>query len=362
MDAAQYADIFARAAATGNHDELVKVAAAFQKEALLSPEASAKLQSFFANPATQNALIGAGAGGLLGLVQPRRKLRNALQMALLGGGMGLGYSALMGQLGGGAKAPEAGAAPAAANAAAPGAAAAGAEQTTAGPAQLPADLTDAQRRALAAGGEGNAPLAAGLGAAAGGGLLYRGSKNMADAAANRLGRFSGEQLRTYAASGGTDADAIKLLNQRLGPGPNREARIKALIDDVAQRGLPAGAKYTGPSAQLDRRMRREIGKVTRVLDRGRIETTPLFRQLEAGRLARMANTIDPKITVNPRGLAADLRRVARPSTMSRRTLLPTLLRTGLGLAGGTAGAIGGAYANQQMNLGNLLPAGGAQPK
>lgn len=46
-----------------------------------------------ANPYAQNALIGAGAGGLIGLLQPKNKRRAALNYALMGGLGGLGVTA-----------------------------------------------------------------------------------------------------------------------------------------------------------------------------------------------------------------------------------------------------------------------------
>jgi hypothetical protein len=51
-------------------------------------------QPYLADPRVRNALIGAGAGGLVGLMQPKRKMRNALTYGLVGGlgGAGLTYA------------------------------------------------------------------------------------------------------------------------------------------------------------------------------------------------------------------------------------------------------------------------------
>ena len=56
-------------------------------------EKQADLQSVLSNPYVQNAALGAGAGGLLGLVRGKNKRRAMLDYALMGGVGGLGATA-----------------------------------------------------------------------------------------------------------------------------------------------------------------------------------------------------------------------------------------------------------------------------
>lgn len=58
----------------------------FEKEAL-------ELKDVMSNPYAQNALLGAGAGGLIGLMQGKKKRRAMLDYALMGGIGGLGATA-----------------------------------------------------------------------------------------------------------------------------------------------------------------------------------------------------------------------------------------------------------------------------
>jgi hypothetical protein len=58
----------------------------FEKEAL-------ELKDVLSSPYTQNALIGAGAGGLIGMLQGKKKRRATLDYALMGGLGGLGATA-----------------------------------------------------------------------------------------------------------------------------------------------------------------------------------------------------------------------------------------------------------------------------
>jgi hypothetical protein len=82
-------------------------------------------QPYLADPRVRNALLGAGAGGLVGMLQPKRKMRNALTYGLIGG---LGGAGLTQVFGGGAPAASAPPAAGAANTTPP--AAAGAANTT----------------------------------------------------------------------------------------------------------------------------------------------------------------------------------------------------------------------------------------
>jgi len=95
MDAEKLDDIsrsLALCAVTGNRSELVKVAAEYTKQA-------AGPMDYLANPYVRNALLGLGAGGLVGMLQPKRKLRNALTYGLVGGLGGVGLTPLLNQLG-----------------------------------------------------------------------------------------------------------------------------------------------------------------------------------------------------------------------------------------------------------------------
>lgn len=55
--------------------------------------ANVDLSQIASSPYLQNALIGAGAGGLVGMMQPKNKRRSALNYALMGGLGGLGVTA-----------------------------------------------------------------------------------------------------------------------------------------------------------------------------------------------------------------------------------------------------------------------------
>jgi hypothetical protein len=63
-----------------------------------------------ANPYVRNALIGAGAGGVVGLMQPKRKLRDVLTYGLLGATAGTGLAGIQGLTRGAEPAGAAGAA------------------------------------------------------------------------------------------------------------------------------------------------------------------------------------------------------------------------------------------------------------
>lgn len=59
----------------------------------LGKQANIDIRQLAANPYVQNALLGVGAGSLIGLVQPKNKRRAALNYALMGGLGGLGVTA-----------------------------------------------------------------------------------------------------------------------------------------------------------------------------------------------------------------------------------------------------------------------------
>lgn len=102
MDAEKLNDIarsLALCAVTGDRTELVKLASEYTKEA-------AGPMDYLANPYVRNALLGLGAGGLVGMLQPKRKLRNALTYGLVGGLGGLGLTPLLNQFGSTTAQPE----------------------------------------------------------------------------------------------------------------------------------------------------------------------------------------------------------------------------------------------------------------
>lgn len=326
MEAEKYADIFARCAITGQREELTKLASEFNKSAVLD---MASLQAALANPAVRNSLIGAGAGGLLGLVQPKRKGINALQLALMGGLGGLGATYAFPDLFG-----SAGAAAAPAGAAAAGAA----------PALDPTKLTP-ERRAVRETGDGS-PVSATAGGATVGALSgAKLTKGVAARSADRLGRFSADQLRTYAGSKGRDAKAMDKVLQQFASGPNRDANVNRFIATEARKAVPAGAKFKGVSPAFEQRMRSELDKLTGVIDRGRIDAVPFARGADARRLADVASRLTGN-NVSAAGLKRDLINVQRPAGGPRRGFVPGMLRLLGTLGGATAGAGAGALGNQ----------------
>lgn len=69
-------------------------------------------QPYLADPRVRNALLGVGAGGLAGLLQPKRKMRNALTYGLLGGIGGAGLTQAYTEAFGRGRSPAAGTPPA----------------------------------------------------------------------------------------------------------------------------------------------------------------------------------------------------------------------------------------------------------
>lgn len=243
MEAEQYADIFARCAVTGRNDELTKLASEFGKSAAFD---MASLQAALSNPAIRNALIGAGAGGLLGLAQPKRKGINALQLALMGGLGGLGATYAFPGIFGGSASGNSAQGNAAASAAGTAAGAAPTAPETAPAALDPTKLTPAQRAARET-GEG-APVAATVGGGVTGGLAgSRLTKGIASRSADRLGRLSADQLRTYAGSKGRDAKAVDTMLNQFASGPNREENVNRFVENEARR-QNAYVPQNGPTA------------------------------------------------------------------------------------------------------------------
>lgn len=75
-----------------SNDTMKKIARELAETATRT-EKQADLQSVLSNPYLQNAALGAGAGGLLGLVSGKNKRRAMLDYALMGGLGGLGATA-----------------------------------------------------------------------------------------------------------------------------------------------------------------------------------------------------------------------------------------------------------------------------
>lgn len=84
--------VLANTAVTRNPEPLVKIALDFQG-------VKDNLSGAMANPYLRNALLGAGAGGLLGLTSGKDKKRNAMYYALMGGLGGAGLTAGLQSLG-----------------------------------------------------------------------------------------------------------------------------------------------------------------------------------------------------------------------------------------------------------------------
>lgn len=74
-----------------NNAAMKKIAA--ELAATATRDKRADLQAVLSNPYLQNAALGAGAGGLLGLVSGKNKRRSAIDYALMGGLGGLGATA-----------------------------------------------------------------------------------------------------------------------------------------------------------------------------------------------------------------------------------------------------------------------------
>lgn len=76
-----------------SNDATMKKIARELAESAIGAEKKADLQSVLSNPYLQNAALGAGAGGLLGLATGKNKRRAMLDYALMGGLGGLGTTA-----------------------------------------------------------------------------------------------------------------------------------------------------------------------------------------------------------------------------------------------------------------------------
>lgn len=317
MDAERYADIFARAATTGERDELSKVASEFTKAALGLED----LKGAMGNPAVQNALIGAGVGGLFGAATGKKKLRSALGYGLLGGLGGLGVSALTGGLGG-EKKPN-----------------------------LLAALAPGDRGAVST-GEGNPIAATGLGAV-GGGLAGRAAGGAVGNAVarrqNELSRFidtdhrlakSVGDLEQFAAGGpGTDKTVAQFKNDAFKAWTNRSKN-----NPFVGAGMP-----TVGSAQD------AIDDVARAMGADRLAFMPATRRAQLESLTRVIKARGGK-SVTPAVLDRAIRSVPIPAGAR----LPRVGRGAGALLGILLGGMAGAHANRASVLNAQQQAAGAQ--
>lgn len=240
----QYAELLALCAVKRDSSGLEKIAAEYQKQAAIDIEA---LKGYLANPYVRNSLIGAGAGGLIGMLQPRRKGRNALMYALMGGLGGLGTAALFNQFGG-QKTPEttppaAGSAPGAA----PGADTADASKMTLEEASKARDAAKMQWQQ----GAVNPYVYSGVGAAGGtlGGAAmgYTGGQSAGAGLSNLLGRMRprGKEFNTLlGATEGLSPDAqavqkgLSQVQERFRNAPGNANNVALFADDLATSAHP----------------------------------------------------------------------------------------------------------------------------
>jgi hypothetical protein len=316
MDAERYADIFARAATTGNRAELVKVASAFTKTALGMED----LKGALGNPAVQNALIGAGVGGLFGAATGKKKLRSALGYGLLGGLGGLGVSALTGK----------------------------------GKPEVPAGLSSAERGAIAT-GTGNPVAATATGAGIGGAAGYAAGGAVGDQMAkreNQLSRFmdaGGKDKHRFAkplqrlekfGPGGESAVADFKLDSRTAPFQNNRFRLAGL--DTGNVGDEAG---------------RAIDTVSDVMKKDRLSYLPWRRTKQLDALTKVIQAEGNAATrINPKALASALDELPAKAT----SRMPRYGRGAGALLGILLGGIGGARANRSAVLNAQQQAAGAQ--
>jgi hypothetical protein len=373
----QCAEALAMCAVKGERSSLEKIAADYQKQAVIDMET---LKGYMSNPYVRNSLIGAGAGGLLGMLQPKRKGRNALTYGLIGGLGGLGSAALLNQFGG--KAPDQaapGAAPGAAPAAAPGAA-----QPT---------LEEAKKNLDAAGAkvqneQANPYLYSGGGAVGGGvagvGLGRMMGEGAGELASRALGHLRGRGNEIGALTNATNlprgdqavAQGIQQLQDRFRRAPGNAGNVASFADDLATSPNPgvqaAVQRNLGPAAatpmQPQQSAQQLARNVERIVNRGRL---PIFgraqaaRQLsqaqdliEAQRLAanppRRGGVIPPTATALGEQQILDALNNARTRTPVMPRFLPraggVLGGLGLGAAGAYGGyRAGGGYADYINN-------------
>ena len=307
MDAEKYADLFARCAVTGDRTAVIKLAAEHTKTAL----STADIQSALTSPAARNALIGAGAGGLLGLTSSRNKLRRALQYGLLGAGGGLGVSALMGDLGSGK------------------------------PQALAASISPKDRAAALA-GKGNPTALAAAGGAAGGGLGYMAGGAIGDTVAkrqNELSRFIDSDHRL--------AKSVADLEQFSAGGPGTGKAVDKFKDDAfkAWASRRKSNPFTDAGMPNVSAAHATIDDVSKAMGADRLAYMPAARRGQLEALTRVIKARGGK-SVNP----AVLDRAIRSVPIPKGARIP---RVGRGV-GALLGLALGAMEGAQINRGNVL--------
>jgi hypothetical protein len=213
-----------------------------------------------ANPYVRNALLGAGAGGIVGLMQPKRKLRDLLTYGALGATAGTGLAGLQGLISGAAPAGE------------PGSAAKGA------PAPMTAkDRANAIPLAQDAGLRPRDPAAVGAvsGLAAGGAAGYSGYRQSVrnQVSQNRAPGFDGGLLNLYNAANDTNsklspaAQAVgKNIVRQNGeflyntPQVNSKGKTVMVPQPLPGRFGVAGGRHYGPMSAADTALHDDIGR------------------------------------------------------------------------------------------------------
>lgn len=307
MDAERYADIFARAATTGVRDELVKVAGEFTKTALSMDD----LKGAMGNPAVQNALIGAGVGGLFGAATGKKKLRSALGYGLLGGLGGLGVSALTDRMGGAEKKPN-----------------------------ILAGLATGDRGAVTT-GTGNPLAATGLGAAAGG-LTGRAA-----------GGFVGDQMAHR------ENQISRFISEGTGKDKNRFAAPLQTLEKYGP-----GNAGTPPTAAALRKIKLPADEAARavetakgVMGADRLSYLPWRRKAQLKDMVKLIQAESGAATrINPRALANAFDDLPARAT----SRMPRLGRGAGALLGLLLGGVAGAHANRASVLDAQQQAAGAQ--
>lgn len=311
MDAERYADIFAHAATTGAREGLVKIAAAFTKTALTPDD----IKSALGNPAVQNALIGAGVGGLYGAATGKKKLRSALGYGLLGGLGGLGVSALTDRF------------------------------NVGGAAVAPLSKLDPAARGAVSVGTGNPIAATGVGAGVGGAAGYFGGGAVGDQMAKQE-----NQISRFINAGGKDnkhrlAGPLSRL-EKYGPG------------NAVQ--LPASAAFKSTGIPLSEAVRARK-TVMDVMKNDRLSYLPWRRQKQLDdlvKLVQVEGAASGKAVnrINPSALAGALDDLPAKAT----SRLPRYGRGAGALLGILLGGMSGARANRSAVLAEQQQAAGAQ--
>lgn len=358
----QYAEVLALCAVSGERAGLEKIAAEYQKQAVIDMET---LKGYMANPYVRNSLIGLGAGGLIGALQPRRKLRNALTYGLIGGLGGLGSAALFNQMGG--QQAASGAPPAAGDGNTP----------PASPGTQPKlSLEEAKKNLDAAADnvqkeQANPYLYAGGGAAGGGVAGYGAGRMMGESAgeiaSRALGHLRGRRDEIGALTNAANlprsdqaaAQGIQQLQDRFRRAPGNAGNVAAFADDLATSADPRvqaavqrnlGAATPTQTQQAAQQLARNVEQI---VNRGRL---PVFGRAQAARqLSQAQDLIEAqRLAANPprRGggvpttaTALGERQIldALNNVRTRTPVMPRFLPRAGGVLGGLGLGAAGAY-------------------